>query len=413
MDAALTLTLVGISHRTAPIAVRERYVVQASDLADCVRILTQSEGIREAWLVSTCNRTEALVVSDRGTQAESKVRAHLFRNLGDEQLYAYEDVQALIHLFRVASGLDSLVVGESEILGQMKRCMEQAQAAGTLGPVLRPLLQQALHVGKRVRSETALGTGTLSVARVGIDMAGRVFGRFQNVRALIVGTGETGLLVARHLKESGIGELAFVNRTLERAVEAANELGGSAHPLGDLTRIATRADLVVSCVEAETPLVTPASFDRKLLSRRDRPMVVIDLSVPRSVAREVRELDNLLVYDMDDLQRVVEENLRLRGDAGDATSSILIAELHKFLALRTYASFTPAIAAMRERFQSVREEVLDNLTHGKAAPESIQIAHELTKRLLDAALDSMKEGARNARSEESLDREYRRFLENL
>ena len=175
MDAALTLTLVGISHRTAPIAVRERYVVQASDLADCVRILTQSEGIREAWLVSTCNRTEALVVSDRGTQAESKVRAHLFRNLGDEQLYAYEDVQALIHLFRVASGLDSLVVGESEILGQMKRCMEQAQAAGTLGPVLRPLLQQALHVGKRVRSETALGTGTLSVARVGIDMAGRVF----------------------------------------------------------------------------------------------------------------------------------------------------------------------------------------------------------------------------------------------
>lgn len=413
MDASISLTLVGISHRTAPIAVRERYVVQASDLAECLRVLAQAEGIREAWLVSTCNRTEALVVSDRGSSAAAKVRAQLFRNLVDDEVYEFEDVQALIHLFRVASGLDSLVVGESEILGQMKRCMEQAQATGTLGPVLKPLLQQALHVGKRVRSETSLGTGTLSVARVGIDMAGRIFGRFQNVRALVVGTGETGVLVARHLRELGVRELVFANRTLERALEIANELGGSAHPLSDLKRVINQADLVVSCVEADAPVVTPESFDSRALGRRDRPMLVIDLSVPRSVSQDVGRLENLLLYDMDDLQKVVEEHLRTRRDASDSSSSILLAELHKFLALRTYASFTPAIAAMRERFMAVREEVLDRVSAGKASPESIELAHELTKKLLDTALDSMKEGARSARSEESLDREYRRFLENL
>ena len=413
MDGSLRLTLVGISHRTAPIAVRERYVVQTADLGECMRVLTQTEGIREAWLVSTCNRTEALVVSDHGFEAAGKVRAQLFRNLGDEEIYTYEDVHALIHLFRVASGLDSLVVGESEILGQMKRCMEHAQAAGTLGAVLKPLLQQALHVGKRVRSETALGTGTLSVARVGIDVAGRIFGRLQNVRALIVGTGETGVLVAKHLQELGVRELSFANRTLERALEIATQLGGSAHPLSDLPRLVKQSDLVVSCVETETPLLNVESFDARMLGRRDRPMLVIDLSVPRSVAGGVSELDNLLLYDMDDLQKVVEEHLRSRSDAGDASSSILLAELHKFLALRTYASFTPAIASMRERFQSVREEVLDRVTGGKATPENIQLAHELSKKLLDTALDSLKEGARSSRSEESLDREYRRFLENL
>lgn len=413
MDPKVSLALIGISHRTAPLGTRERYVVSQHDLPDALRALKQVEGLQEICIVSTCNRTEALVIGAKGVDVGSRVRAQLFRNLPEEQLYAFEDVHALIHLFRVASGLDSVVIGESEILGQMKRGMETALAAGTLGSVLKPLMQQALHVGKRVRSETEVGQGTLSVARVGIDMAERVFGRFGSVRVLIAGAGETGVLVAKHLKEKKVAELVFVNRTLERAAQAAAELGGRAFPLTELAALTGTTDLLVACIEADTPTVTPECFDRKALRRRDRPLLVIDLSIPRAVAPEVAELDNVIHYDLDVLQQVVTKNLAGRAEATDATASILVGELHKFLALRTYASFSPAIAQMRERFEKARDEVLDAVAGPSSDPSHVRLAHELTKKMLDIALDSMKQSARHTRSEESLESEYRRFLENL
>lgn len=413
MDPKVSLALIGLSHRTAPLAARERYVVSHADLPEVLRALKQVEGIEEACVISTCNRTEVVVIGRKGHDLAASVRAQLFRNLPEEQLYAYEDVHALIHLFRVASGLDSVVVGESEILGQMKRGVECALANGTLGSVLKPLMQQALHVGKRVRSETEVGQGTLSVARVGVDMAERVFGRFASVRALIAGAGETGVLVARHLKSKGLGDLVFVNRTLDRAAQAAAELGGRAFPLGDLPALCDKTDIVVACIEADTPTVTAECFDRKVLRRRDRPLLVIDLSVPRAVAPDVAQLENVILYDLDVLQEVVQKNLAGRAEATDATASILVGELHKFLALRTYAAFSPTIAAMRERFEKARDGVLDQVAGAQSDPDQVRLAHELTKKLLDIALDSMKQGARQTRSEEALEGEYRRFLENL
>jgi len=413
MDSKVSLALIGLSHRTAPLGTRERYVVSQSDLPEVLRALKQVEGIEEVCVISTCNRTEVLVIGRKGTDLPAHVRAQLFRNLPDEQVYAYEDVHALIHLFRVAAGLDSVVIGESEILGQMKRGMEAALAGGTLGSVLKPLMQQALHVGKRVRSETEVGQGTLSVARVGIDMAERVFGRFGSVRVLIAGAGETGVLVARHLKEKGVADLVFTNRTLERAAQAAAEFGGRAFALTELPALTQKSDLLVACIEAEHPTIDVDCFDARSLRRRDRPLLVIDLSVPRAVAPEVAKLDNLILYDLDVLQEVVQKNLAERNEATDSTASILVGELHKFLALRTYASFSPAIAQMRERFEKARDEVLDHVAGAKSSPETVRLAHELTKKQLDIALDSMKQGARHTRSEESLGDEYRRFLENL
>jgi len=413
MDSKVSLALIGLSHRTAPLGTRERYVVSAADLPGVLRALKQQGSIEEVCVISTCNRTEALVIGKKGSDLQSLVRAQLFRNLPDEQLYAYADVHALIHLFRVAAGLDSLVVGESEILGQMKRSMEAALASGTLGSVLKPLLQQALHVGKRVRSETELGQGTLSIARVGVDMAERIFGRCANVRALIAGAGETGVLVARHLKSKGVEELVFASRTLEHAAQAAAEFGGRAFALAELPALTGKCDMLVACIEAETPTIGIDAFDERNLRRRDRPLLVIDLSVPRAVAPGVAELDNLILYDLDVLQEVVQKNLSGRGEAGDSSAGILVGELHKFLALRTYAAFSPAIAAMREQFERSRDEVLDQVSGAQSSPESVRLAHELTKKLLDVALDSMKQGARHARSEESLSDEYRRFLENL
>jgi len=413
MDSKVALALIGLSHRTSPLGTRERYVVSQADLPEVLRALKQVEGIDEVCVISTCNRTEAVVIGRKGVDLEAHVRAQLFRNLPDEQLYCYSDVHALIHLFRVAAGLDSVVIGESEILGQMKRGVEAALASGTLGSVLKPLMQQALHVGKRVRAETDVGQGTLSVARVGVEMAERVFGRFSSVRVLIAGAGETGVLVARHLKDKGLADLVFANRTLDHAAQAAAEFGGRAFALSELPALTQKTDLLVACIEAETPTITAACFDARNLRRRDRPLLVIDLSVPRAVAPEVAQLDNLILYDLDVLQEVVQKNLAERNEASDSTASILVGELHKFLALRTYAAFTPAIASMRERFEGARDEVLDQVAGSKSSPEAVRLAHELTKKLLDIALDSMKQGARHTRSAESLSDEYRRFLENL
>ncbi|MBK7642589.1 MAG: glutamyl-tRNA reductase [Planctomycetes bacterium] len=413
MDSKVSLALIGLSHRTAPLGTRERYVVSQHDLPEVLRALKQVEGMEEVCVISTCNRTEVVVIGRKGLDLSAHVRAQLFRNLPDEQVYAFEDVHALIHLFRVAAGLDSVVIGESEILGQMKRGMEAALSNGTLGSVLKPLMQQALHVGKRVRSETEVGQGTLSVARVGVDMAERVFGRFGSVRALIAGAGETGVLVARHLKEKGVGDIVFANRTLERAAQAAAEFGGRAFPLSDLPALTNKTDILIACIEAETASIDASAFDARSLRRRDRPLLVIDLSVPRAVAPEVAQLDNVILYDLDVLQEVVQKNLAGRAGATDTTASILVGELHKFLALRTYASFSPAIAQMRERFEKARDEVLDSVAGAQSSPETVRLAHELTKKQLDIALDSMKLGARHTRSEESLSDEYRRFLENL
>jgi glutamyl-tRNA reductase len=413
MDSNLGLTLVGISHRTAPVAVRERYVVSQADLPACLAALTQIEGVCEAFVLSTCNRTEALVVGAPEADLAPALRAQLFRNLPDEQVYAWRNLQALIHLFRVSAGLDSVVVGESEVLAQMKRGLDSAVAARTLGPTLKPLLQQALHVGKRVRAETEVGQGTLSVARVAVDVAARAFGRFESCHALVLGAGETGLLVARHLKDQAVGRLSFANRTLERARAAAGELQGEAFGLDDLPRVLSTADLIVACVEASATSIDATTFDRKVLRKRDRPVLVIDLSVPRAVDAAVAKLDNLLLYDLDDLSRVVHENLRGRAEAIEGTAEILVSELHKFLSLRTYASFSPAIAAMRERFDHVRDEVLDSVAGARTDPKDIQLAHDLARKLLDVALVQMKESARTTSSEEALDREYQRFLERL
>jgi glutamyl-tRNA reductase len=414
MDPKSTLTLVGLSHRTAPVAVRERYSVSQADLPSCLTSILKIEGVSEAFVLSTCNRTEALIVAPRGVDVSAQVRAQLFRNLEDAQAYVYEDVQALIHVFRVASGLDSVVVGESEVLAQIKRGTEAAQAAQTLGPLLRPLLQQALSVGKRVRTETAVGQGTLSVARVGVDVASRVFGRFENQNALVIGAGETGVLVAKHLKELRIGALFFANRTIERAQAVAHEMGASGHGLDDLPALIAKSDIIVACVEGQTTTVDASAFDRRIIRRRDKPLLVIDLSMPRAVGADVAQVDrNVLVYDLEDLSRVVRENEKDRSAAVEGTHEILVTELHKFLSLRTYAAFTPAIAVLRERFERVREEALDAIAGARSDPKDLQLAHEITRKLLDVALDQMKESARHTQSAESLDREYQRFLEEL
>jgi len=410
MDLA-DLTLVGLSHRSAPVEVRERCAVPPEGQAHLLAELRSGGEVREAALLSTCNRTEVLVVGAGHQDPAPHVRQRVFAGVSDEHVFVHRGVHAVMHLFRVASGLESQVLGESEILAQTKRAFETARAAGTVGPLLESLLRQALAVGKRVRSETELGQGTLSIARVAVDVAHHAFGNLGDNRALVVGAGETGLLVARHLRSSGIASLDFANRTVARAEEAAAELGGSGFGLEDLGRRAPEYDLVVVCVDGDGGLLRPSELDRRRLRRRDQPMLVIDISVPRAVDPELAGLEQVLLYDIDDLQPVVERNRAGRGEASAVSSAIVVAEVHKFLALRTYAAFRPAIADLQERFHAARDAVLAEVAGERASERELELARALERRLLDLALGSLKEGARRTRSEEEIDREYRRFLE--
>jgi glutamyl-tRNA reductase len=403
--------LLGLSHRTASIDVRERFAIQSTDLEPCLVDLIKAEEVLEAYALSTCNRTEILVAARPLADPSAIIQRRVFRNAEPSALYQYRGVHAVMHIFRVAGGLDSVVLGETEILGQLKRCADTADSVNGSGSHVGSLISHAIKVGKRLRKETDIGQGTLSVARVGVDLGQHVFGGFENVKALIVGTGETGLLVARHLKDLGVGSLTFLNRTFSRAEDAARELGGRARPLDDLMPAISDTNMIIACVEGTTHLIGAEHFDRKVLSRRDRPLLVIDLSVPRAVDDAVRSIDNVLLYDLDHLQPVVAKNLKGRHEAAAESSSILVAEVHKFLSLRTFADFTPAITELRVRFEQGREEALDKIAGEHANAREIELAHEVTRRLMDVALAQMKDSARRTRSQEALDWEYQRFLD--
>jgi glutamyl-tRNA reductase len=413
MESVARLFLVGLSHRTAPLAIRERHAVDRSSVPLVLARIAALDVVEEVALVSTCNRTEIVLVARAGVDPVPAAIAIALPGLAGDHLYVHRGLFALIHLFRLASGLDSLVVGESEILAQTREAFDIARRAGTIGKLLQPLFEHALSAGKRVRSETELGLGTLSVARVAAGVARQALGDLADRRTLVIGAGETGLLVARHLASEGSRRIDFANRTLERARVAASEMHGEAFALEALPDALQGADLVVVCVDGGGALVRPEHFDRRALTKRDRPTVVIDLSVPRAVAREVRDLYGVLAFDIDDLEPVVRKNLAARTEAIERCDEILVGEVHKFLALRTYAAFSPAIAALHERFGELRDEVLDAVAGSRAEPREVQLAHELTRKLLDAALEKMKESARRARSEEYLDAEYQRFLESL
>lgn len=415
METIDDLVLVGLSQRTAPVGVRERYAVQPEDAPGLLKQLVGDGGLDEVVVMSTCNRTEVVALGPDGAESVARLKAALFRNIDGEHVYEFRGLQAVMHLFRVASGLDSLVLGESEILGQVKRAFETARGAGAAGQVLSPLFTQALSVGKRARKETAIGEGSLSVARVGLEVAARALGRFDGRTATVVGAGETGLLATRHLLAAGVARVNLVNRTLQRAVDAAGELGDRVVPasLEEMGALLDAADIGVVCVDATTEVVGTDTLDRRSLGRRDQPLVLLDLSVPRAVHPDVGDLDGVLVYDLDALLPIVEKNRSGRAQAMDDVGAILVSEVHKFLSLRIYANFSPAIEELKGLFDREREELLDKVTGGQATPRELELAHAMEKKFLWLALEQMKQGARHTRSEAALDRAYRRFIAEL
>jgi len=372
------LFVVGISWRTAPVAVREKLAFREEELAGTLQSMTSALPVAEALLVSTCNRVEVYGVAKPGTDATGPVRTFLATQRGlapadvADVLYDHRGSSAVRHVFSVASALDSLVLGEAQILGQLKAAYGVATSAGTSGPVLGRCLERAFGVAKRVRTETAIARGAANVSTVAVDLAKRVFGDLAGKSVLVVGAGKMSTLAARHLYASGAQRIVVTNRSPEKAEALAAEIDGVARAWADLENLLVDADVVISSTGAREPILTRALFKKVTKARRWRQLVVIDIAVPRDADPAIGELDGVYVFDIDDLEKVVAANLAERAKAGEHAQRIVQHEAGQFEHWLRSQGVVPTIRALRERFARVADaelhKTLDQLARKEHTP---------------------------------------------
>jgi glutamyl-tRNA reductase len=388
-----TLVLLGINHTTAPIDVRERLSVPAGRLADATRSLLQQPGIREGLILSTCNRIELLT-----SQEVLAERADLPRFLEEyfavpaaslaPHLYEYREREAVRHLFRVASSLDSMVVGEPQILGQVKESYSIAREVGAVSSTLEGLLQRAFTVAKKVRSETEIGSSSVSIASVAVDLARKIFGSLQGKTVLLVGAGKMSSLAARHLIQQGASNIVVTNRTQARAETLAAEFLGTTAATSVLAfeqiyEQADRADIVITSTGSGRKLFERSHGRQFLERRRHRPMFFIDIAVPRDVDPRMNEVEGCFVYDIDDLQQVAQANLADRGREAEAAESIVMQEVERYQRRLQSLEAVPAILALQQNAEAIRETEMAKASKrlGSLTPEQQAAVEALTRSL--------------------------------
>jgi glutamyl-tRNA reductase len=355
----MELICIGLSHRTAPLSVRERLALPEARQVELLQRLAQAP--TEALLVSTCNRVELYLAAPDTGQASARGREELSRLGGPEaleHLYEHQGAGALEHLFRVASSLDSMVLGEAQILGQVKEAFELGQGAGAVRGVLTRVCAAAFGCAKRVRTETAIGRAATSMASAAVALASKVFDELSDKTALVVGAGEMGELAARHLKQAKAGRLLVTNRTLARAEALAAEVGGVARPFEELQMLLKEADVVVCSTASTVPLFTKENVGAVGKARRLRPLFMVDLAVPRDIAPDVAELDWVTAYDVDDIQKFVAENAAARAEEAQKADVLVIQEVSRFVRDRAVRDGVPVLARLRQRAEQIaRAEV--------------------------------------------------------
>jgi glutamyl-tRNA reductase len=372
------LFVVGISWRTAPVAVREKLAFREDELPTTLRSLVDELPVAEALLISTCNRVEVYGVARPGHDPTAPVRRFLAERRGlaitevAEVLYDHRGNAAVRHVFRVAAALDSLVLGEAQILGQLKAAYGVAGDAGTSGPLLGRCLERAFGVAKRVRSETTIARGASNVSTVAVELAGRVFGSLAGKHVLVVGAGKMSTLAARHLAASGAHDVVVTNRSPQKAEALAAEIDGIARPWEQLEALLVDADVVISSTGAREPILTKPLLRRVTRARRYRQLVVIDIAVPRDAEPAIGELENVFLYDIDDLERVVASNLAERAKAVDHAGRIVEHEAGQFEHWLRSQGVVPTIRALRTKFAQIAEvevqKVLDQLARRDHTP---------------------------------------------
>ncbi|HEX4759200.1 MAG TPA: glutamyl-tRNA reductase [Thermoleophilaceae bacterium] len=358
------LLALGISHKTAPLALRERLALPEGRAASVLRELVGHSDIHEAVAISTCNRTELYLVATDAVEAENAALAALSRQAGIPptellgSLYSLRGMDAVRHLFGVAAGLESMIVGEAEIQGQVKRAYELALVEGVTGPIVNRLFRDALATGKRARTETAIGRSRVSVSSVAVELARGIIGELDSRRVLVIGAGENGELTAKALRERGVETVFVANRRYDRAIGLAQRFGGQAVRFDDLPRELQGADIVVSSTGSPHQLVGREELELVMGERDGRPLLLIDIAVPRDIDPSVRELPGITLYDMDDLQREVARNLSGREAEVTRVHTIIEQEAERYGDWLASLDVVPTIAALRERGEEIVQRVL-------------------------------------------------------
>jgi glutamyl-tRNA reductase len=391
----MQLLLVGISHRTAPVELRERLDFQARGVADALRSLTGRGSTREAVVVSTCNRAELYVACDEaGTTRQDLVRfVSEFNDVAPGEiaphLYDVTDLDVARHLFRVAAGLDSLVMGEPQILGQVKDAHSVASDAHTSGPVLNRLFHTSFAVGKRVRTETGLGSGAVSVSYAAVALARKIFGDLGGRSVAVIGAGEMGKLTALHMKSQSVKQVTIISRTMAHAARTAEAIGGaSAAPWEELDAVLGASDIVITATGAAAPILTKAHIEAIMRPRRNRPLFIIDIAMPRDVEAAAGEIEQVFLYNIDDLQATVRENLARRASEVARAEAIVNEEVEKFGGWFRSRGAIPTVVALRERFEAIRRAELERLDFKLSSlpPEARARVDEITHLIIEKLL---------------------------
>jgi glutamyl-tRNA reductase len=401
----MNLALIGINHRTAPVEVRERMHIPESRLAQAVSDLIHREGIREGLILSTCNRVEVMTSAEESVDAELIIQQfladhHQFELTPYERFfYRYQQQEVVRHLFRVASSLDSMIVGEPQILGQLKRAYALACEAGGLNGSLNEIVNQALAVGRRVRRETALGSAAVSVSYAAVELAKKIFGSLEGRTVFVIGAGKMSELAAKHLWRSGASAIYVTNRTYERAVQLAAVFRGTAIAFEQLFEHLPKADIVISSTGALGYVVNKDQAAKILSARRSRPVFFVDIAVPRDIDPRVNELDNAFVFDIDDLGQVVEANKKQREREAVWAEQIVQEEVQKTMRRLASRDLAPTIVALEDRLNAIRAAEIERYHSrlGNLTPEQREAVDALTRgimnKILHGPITELKSGA--------------------
>ena len=404
----MTLLALGINHKTAPVDIRERVAFTPEKLPLALQELRAHNSVREVAILSTCNRTEVYCGLDGDDPRSLSEWFSGFHQLPLKEVepffYLHPDRQAVRHILRVASGLDSLVLGEPQILGQMKQAYSTANHAGTIGQLLNRLFQHTFAVAKQVRTDTAIGASPVSVAFAAVSLSKQIFSDLSKHTALLIGAGETIELVARHLHQSGIGRIIVANRTVEKAHALASEFGGYAIALSEIPAHLAEADLVISSTASQLPILGKGAVESALKQRKHRPMLMVDIAVPRDIESQVGQLEDVFLYTVDDLQEIIDEGLRSRQEAAQQAEEIIDTQVSHFMSWLRSLSSVDTIRQYRQNAESLRDQTLAHaLRQLHAGKDSEFVLHELarqlTNKLMHGPCNRMKQAGYDGEAE--------------
>ena len=400
----MPLQILGLNHNTAPVEIREQVAYAGDEVARALERLMALDGIDEALLLSTCNRTEFYLVGHEGSRGQLEDWLHDDRQLADDfrkSVFTLEDEEAIRHIFRVACGLDSMVLGEPQILGQLKDAFRHAQQADTLGSNLSRLFQHTFAVAKKIRTDTEIGASPVSVASAAVHLAQQFFAGFKKHTALLVGAGVTIELVAKHLVSHEIGRLFVANRSVDRARDLAGQFGGFALPLSEIEGTLPEADILITSTAATEPVVTTEQVAKAIKARKRKPIFACDIAVPRDIEASAGDLGDFYLYTIDDLDKVILEGQGNREAAAVEAQRLLDEEIRRYAAIERSKQVAPVISTLREVHEEVRKQVarqaLKRMRKGESAEDAIEFATaSLMKKILHKPSVALRKAGENS-----------------